>query len=98
MPDYVKNMLLKLQHQSQVTPQYSPHAHVPKNYATKHTQQYTYAPDSAPFLSHTETNYIQYVTGSHLYYGRAIDHTILPVLNAISIEQVHPTQNTKQKV
>ena len=29
MPDYVKHMLVKLQLQPQVTPQYSPYAHVP---------------------------------------------------------------------
>ena len=97
MPDYVKKMHLKLQHQPQVTPKYSPHAHVPINYATKHTLQYASAPDSALFLTPTGTKYIQFFTASHLYYGRAIDHKHLSVLNDISSEQVQPTKNTKQK-
>ena len=58
MPEDVKKMLLKLEHQPQVTPQYSPHVHVPINYATRHTQQYAAAPDSAPFMTPTVTKYI----------------------------------------
>ena len=37
------------------------------------------------------------MTGSHLYYGRVIDYTILPALNEIASEQAHPTQRTKEK-
>ena len=50
-----------------------------------------------PLLNPVETKYIQSVTGSHLYYGRAIDYTILPALNEIASEQANPTQQTKQK-
>ena len=95
MPEYLKKMLLKLHHQPQITPQYSPHVHVPINYATKHTRQYAATPDSAPFLTPTRTKYIQYVTGSHLYYGRAIDHTIITVLNNLSSEQFQSTKKKK---
>ena len=48
-------------------------------------------------MSPIETNYIQSVTGSDLYYGRAIDYSILPALNEIASEQAQPTQKTKQK-
>ena len=37
------------------------------------------------------------MTGSFLYYGRALDRTILPALNEIASEQVYPTQKTKEK-
>ena len=87
----------RLQFKPQVSPQYSPHACAPIQYATKNTRQYATAPDTSPYLSPTETKYIQSVTGSHLYYGRAIDYTILPALNEIASEQAQPTQQTKQK-
>ena len=32
-----------------------------------------------------------------LYYGRAIDGTILPVINDISMAQANPTEGTKAK-
>ena len=59
--------------------------------------KYATAPDTSPYLSPTETKNIQSVTGSHLYYGRAIDYSILPALNEIASEQAQPTQKTKQK-
>ena len=97
MPDYIEKALTRLQYEPQISPQYSPHACVPIQYATKNTRQYATAPDTSPLLSPMETKYIQSVTGSHLYYGRAIDYTILPALNEIASEQAHPTQKTKQK-
>lgn len=33
-----------------------------------------------------------------MYYGRAIDNTILPVLNVISASQAAPTENTNDKI
>ena len=97
MPGYVRKTLIRLQHKPQVSPQYSPHDCVPIQYATKNTRQYATAPDTSPFLSPVETTYIQSVTGSLLYYGRAIDYSILPALNEIASEQAQPTQQTKKK-
>ena len=37
------------------------------------------------------------MTGSLLYYGRALDHTILPALNETTSEQAIPTENTMKK-
>ena len=97
MPGYVQKTLERLQHKPPSSPQYSPHAHVPIVYATKNTRQYATAPDTSPLLSPKETTFIQSVTGSHLYYGRAIDYTILPALNEIASEQASPTKKTKEK-
>jgi hypothetical protein len=36
--------------------------------------------------------------GTLLYYGRAVDPTILPALSAIATEQAKPTEKTKGKV
>ena len=97
MPGYVKKTLQRLQHIQKVSPQYSPHAHIPIVYATKNTRQYATAPDTSPLLSPKDTTYIQSVTGSFLYYGRALDNTILPALNEIASEQATPTERTKKK-
>jgi hypothetical protein len=92
MPEYVDKMLQRLQHTPKTKPQYSPHKHLPIVYGTTNTRQYATAPDSSPHLSPTGTTHIQSIVGSHLYYGRAIDHTILPTLNEISSEQAMPTE------
>ena len=81
MPGYVPSALQRLNHKPMVSPQYSPHEHVPIKYGTKGTRQYVSAPDLSPQLSPSNTTWIQSVTGSLLYYGRAIDHTILPTLD-----------------
>ena len=97
MPGYVKKTLLRLQYKQKVSPQYSPHRHIPIVYATKNTRQYATAPDTSPLLGPKDTKYIQSVTGSFLYYGRALDNTILPALNEIASEQSKPTQKTMDK-
>ena len=78
MPGYVENTLSSLQHTPKRSPQYSPHAHIPIVYATKNTRQYATAPDTSPLLNPKETQYIQSVTGSSLYYDRVLDNTTLP--------------------
>ena len=89
--------LERLQYKPKSSPQYSPHAHVPIVYATKNTRQYATAPDTSPLLAPKGTKYIQSVTGSHLYYGRTIDYTILPALNEIASEQASPTHKMQEK-
>ena len=97
MPGYVQKTLLRLRHVPKVYPQYSPHACVPIVYATKNTRQYATSPDTSPLLNPKDTQFIQSVTGSFLYYGRALDNTILPALNEIASEQAQPTQKTMDK-
>ena len=96
MDKYIKKLLDRLQYQPNRYPEYSPHEHIPIEYGTK-TRQYATAPDSSPLLDPKGTKYIQSVTGSLLYYGRAIDNTILPTLNEIAAQQATPTEKTKQK-
>lgn len=52
---------------------------------------------SIPVLSPKETKHIQSITGSFLYYGRAIDYTTLLALNEIASAQAQPTSHTAQK-
>ena len=63
----------------------------------KNTPQYATAPKTFSSLDLKETKYIQSVTGSLLYYGRALDHPIIPALNEITSKQSKHTQKTKVK-
>ena len=48
-------------------------------------------------LPPNEIKHIQSVTGSFLFYGRAIDYTTLPALNEIASAQAKPRETTKKK-
>ena len=48
-------------------------------------------------LSQADKNFIQEVTGTFLYYDRAVDATMLPALGYIVSQQANPTDRTMQK-
>ena len=50
-----------------------------------------------PLLNLKDTKYIQSVIGIFLYYGWALDNTILPALNEIASEQSKLTKSTMNK-
>ena len=53
---YIKRALERLQHIIKVSPQYSPHVHVPIQYGTKGTRQYATSPDTSPLLNPKQKN------------------------------------------
>ena len=53
--------------------------------------------DTSEPLSKEQTKFIQQVTGTFLYYARAVDHTMLVALSAIAADQASPTENTLEK-
>ena len=95
MPKFVPTILSKLQHPNSIKTQHSPHSWIKPTYSSK--PQKATPIDTSPSLSPTETTKIQSIAGSFLYYGRAVDPTILPTVNEIGITQASPTQNTKLK-
>ena len=95
MPTFVKNALEKLQHPSPTKQQHSPHRHIPPQYGQQ--QKFVPPPDKSTKLGPTETTHIQRIVGSFLYYGRAVDPTILPAINEIGYSQAQPTQQTQDK-
>ena len=97
MPGYVRESLQRLGYKPKRFPQYSPHAHIPVKFGKKGARQYATAPDDSPKLTDEGTKHIQSTTGSFLFYGRAIDNTILPALNEIASVQSQPTEQTKAK-
>ena len=54
--------------------------------------------DNSPILSHDRTKRIQRILGSFIYYGRAIDLTIIKTLNTLGTQKSAPTKNTNEDV
>jgi hypothetical protein len=92
MPGYVSNILSKLQHNSPKHPQHAPSGYVSPIYGAKN--QYT-TKDETPPLTVKQCLTIQRVTGSVLYYSRAVDPTVLMPLNDIATEQTKATEKTQ---
>jgi hypothetical protein len=92
MPGYVSNVLSKFQHDTPKRPQHTLSRYVTSVYGDK-TQYATN--DETPPLTAQQCLTIQKVTGSVLYYARAVDPTILMPLNDIATEQTKATEKTQ---
>jgi hypothetical protein len=92
MPGYVSNVLSKFQHDAPKHPQHTPCRYVTPVYGAK--PQYA-ARDDTPPLSAKQCLNIQKVTGSVLYYARAVDPTVLMPLNDITTEQTEATEKAQ---
>ena len=96
MPGYVANALVRFKHDMPKRPQHQPHKHIAPNYGA--TVQNAPDEDDTRPLEKEEKTFIQKVVGVFLYYGRAVDSTMLVALSAIASEQASPTQCTLDKV
>ena len=94
MPNYVDKILKKFNHPPPRKPQCSPYLTPPYIPSRVGQRQYASAPDSSPSLDSDAVTRVQAIVGSLLYYGRAIDNTILPALNTIAHQQSRPTRQT----
>jgi hypothetical protein len=92
MPGYVSNVLSKFQHDAPKHPQHTPSRYITPVYGAK-TQYAT--KDETPPLTAQQCLTIQKVTGSVLYYARAVDPTVLMSLNDIATEQTKATEKTQ---
>ena len=96
MPSYVRKAFHRFQHILRGGTEYSPHTCAPIQYGQN--VQYADRLDEVEYLSDKETNLVQQVRGTFLYYAIAIDNTILPALSDISSEQSKATTNNKKQV
>ena len=94
MPGYVKKQLLKYEHIMQRV-QHCPHATEPKKYGTK--AQSPLPQDNTRKLTDKEIKQVQKIVGSIIYYGRAVDMTVLMMLSSIASEQTKGTEHTLEK-
>ena len=72
--------------------EYSPHTCAPIQYGQK--VRYADPLDAAEYISDKETNLVQQVCGTLLYYAISINNTILSALSEIYSEQYKATKNT----
>ena len=96
MPGYINNALARFKHERPKRKQYSLHRHVAPIFGAR--AQYVEPEKASRLLDKTNKTYVQAVTGTLLYYARAVDSTILTVLNTIATQQVAPTESTLEEV
>ena len=97
MSGYVQEALTRFRYHDlpKLISQDQPHRHVKPTYGA--SVQYAKAPDTSLKLNADDKRYIQQVTGTFLYYGRALDSTMLTALSAIASDQSAPTEETMRK-
>ena len=76
--------------------QNSPHPHNILTYEAK--VQYSEQLDESPKLDKAGIKYVQQVAGTLLYYGQAVDPTILPAFSLIASKQAAPTEQRMGRV
>ncbi len=96
MPGYVSKAIERFQIEMPKKTQDSPHPHATPSYGAK--IQLAMDIDESKEATKAEKKFIQQVTGTLLYYARAVDPTILVALSAIAAQQAKPTINTLAKV
>ena len=92
MPGYIENALICFGHEPPNKPQLQPYPHTIPTYGT--TVQYAKAADTSPAATKAEEKYIRQVIGVLLYYGRAVDSTIITGLSSLAAAQANPTTHT----
>ena len=95
MPNYVRKALAKFGHPAPHRAQYSPHQWTRPVYGQK--IQYAAQDKLGQVLDKKGQRRIQSIVGTFLYYGRAVEPTILPALNEIATFQAKPTDDTVKR-
>ena len=92
MPNYIQLALHKFQHPAPTRAQHAPHAWTRPDYGAQ--QQYTTPPDTTQVLQPDSIKRVQQITGTLLYYAKAVDSTLLVALGTISSQKVKATAAT----
>ena len=92
MPGYIEKVLIRFNHSRPKRPQHSPHPCPPPRFGRS---QEPPPLDESPLLDDDGKKRIQQISGSVLFYSRAVDMTMLKGLNTISKKQAKPTELTK---
>jgi hypothetical protein len=96
MPGYIKAALHKYQHPASACPEHAPHTWNPPIYGAK--TQFVNEVTTSPALSDKDVNKLQQLTGTLLYYARAVDPTFIMPINVLASEQSNATEVTADKV
>ena len=95
MPRYIEKLLTRLNHPTPQRPVHAPHDWNSPIYG-RHIQK-GIDDDTSEYLPTTDISRTQSIVGALLYYTRAVDPTMHPGLNEVSITQAKPTQQTLKK-
>ena len=95
MPGYIEKLLCRIAHNRPSRPAHAPHKWI-KPIFGRHIQQCT-PTDTTPLLPKEDIKLIQSIIGALLYYTRAVDPSMYPALNEISVTQASPTDATLKK-
>jgi hypothetical protein len=96
MPGYIKAALHNYQHPAPTRPEHAPHKWNPPVYGAK--AQYVEDDNNSPALSAKDITRLQQLTGTVLYYSRAVDPTLITPINVLASEQTKATGGTADKV
>jgi hypothetical protein len=96
MTGYIKAALHKYQHVAPARPENAPHTWNPPIYGAK--TQFVEDKTISPALSDKDVNKLQQLTGTLLYYARAVDPTLIMPINVLASEQSKSTEVTADKV
>ena len=89
MPGYVKKALKQFQHETPKKHQNSPFPYTEPTYGA--TKQYAKEESKTAKLDKKGKRFVQQVCGKFLFYGRAVDSTVLTPISAIASQQAQPT-------
>jgi hypothetical protein len=92
MPGYIENALIRFGHKKSDKLQTQPYPHTTATYGA--TIQYAKAVDTSPAATKADEKVIRQVIGILLYYGRAVDSTIITGLSSLAAAQAKPTAPT----
>jgi hypothetical protein len=96
MPGCISNTLHKFQHKQPERPQHAPYPAPKPQYGTK--VQLTSEVVDSPTLTPQGKQRIQQVVVALLYYGRAIDGTIMTAISSLASQQATATEDTDAKL
>ena len=95
MPGYIKKFLHKFQHPTPKEPQHALNDWNAQAYVSR--VQYAQTEPDPLTLEPVGTQRVQSITGTLLYYSRAVNPTMLPAFNKIYTQQPKPTAHTINK-
>jgi len=96
MPGYIERALQRFKHPKPTRAQDSPHAYQKPMYGAK--TQYAPSADETPALDAADQKCVQEVLGVLLYYGRAVDSTMVTAIGEIATQQAKGTQATMKAI
>ena len=93
MPNYVQHALHRLQHSLPTRLQHAPHRHIKPVYGQRIQFDDSQDDRKAVFLSASAKTLIQKIIGTFIYYGTALDLTMLVALGTLATQHSKPTES-----